>query len=108
MNNEKKTWKELKAITRYIAECYKKAKMRLLYNNYTSSQIDGQLEVHDATFVTFVDDVLERCPKRSSLFLQANYFENSDEKLYYQSLSRSTVYRIHKKAVEDFNDCLNY
>lgn len=107
MNQNKKRWIESKLNVKYFADCYKKSLGRLLYNDYSKSQFDVKQAMNDLDYVTFIHSTLEKCPKRSSQFLQANYFDNGDNKLYYQSLSRSTVYRIHKKAVKDFNDCLN-
>ena len=98
---------ELKNKVKHMSDCYKKCLGQLLYKNYSNSQFDMRQEMNDLDYVSFVHSILEQCPKRSSQFLQANYFSDSDEKLYYQSLSRTTVYRIHKKAVEDFCDCLN-
>ncbi len=103
----KSNFNELKDKVKHMASCYKKSLGKLLYENYDNSQFGVRQEMNDLEYVAFIHSTLARCPKRSSQFLQANYFCDSDEKLYYQSLSRSTVYRIHKKAVEDFCDCLN-
>lgn len=103
----KKSFKELKGNVKNMAGCYKNSLGKLLYKDYEKTQFGMREEMNDLEYVAFIHSTLARCPKRSSQFLQANYFCDSDEKLYYQSLSRTTVYRIHKKAVEDFCDCLN-
>ncbi len=93
---------------KHMADCYKKVKSKIIYNNYSPCKFDVVQSGYDLDYVSYIYELLELCPKESQLFLNAVYFGNDDAKPYYESLSRSTLNRIHKKAIEDFWHCLGY
>jgi hypothetical protein len=99
--------KEKKVNIKYMASCYKKSVARLLSNNYDSRLCNADVQsTYDLEYVVYINEVLESCKKQNRHFLDAVYFETNDEKQYYSSLSRSTLYRIQRNALLDFFDCL--
>ncbi len=108
-NQKKIPWRIQKMNVEYFSTCYKATKARLENNRYDVrlvSNIELQTK-HDLDFLVYVTFILEMCKKENRHFLDAVYFGTNEDKMYYESLARSTFNRIRRKAIEDFNDCLN-
>ena len=108
MYKGKKNFRQLKKNVMYIAKCYRTNIDRLLLDGYDSHKVDYVKQTHsDLEMVGYLNFVLELCSKESNLFLRAVYFDQNDNKLYFESLSRSSYYRLDRKAIYEIADCLN-
>lgn len=108
MYKGKKNFRQLKKNVMYIAKCYRTNIDRLLLDAYDNHKVDYVKQTHsDLEMVGYLNFVLELCPKESNLFLRAVYFDQNDNKLYFESLSRSSYYRLDRKAIYEIADCLN-
>ena len=94
MYKGKKNFRQLKKNVMYIAKCYRTNIDRLLLDGYDNHKVDYVKQTHsDLEMVGYLNFVLELCSKESNLFLRAVYFDQNDNKLYFESLSRSSYYR---------------
>ena len=108
MYKGKKNFRQLKKNVMYIAKCYRTNIDRLLLDGYDNHKVDYVKQTHsDLEMVGYLNFVLELCSKESNLFLRAVYFDQNDNKLYFESLSRSSYYRLDRKAIYEIADCLN-
>lgn len=108
MYNTKTPYKELKKYISFCGHCYITSKTRLLMNDYDSRFFVEEIQVkNDLEFVTNMNMHLSHCQKESTDLLMTYYFDNTLDKMYYESLPRSTFYRMHKKAIYEIADCLH-
>lgn len=96
------------SMLRYIGEVYQRAKKRLDLADYENTVMEKTaLYESDSAFVFLIDRTLQDCSKDTRLIIRNEYLSFSHKEWYRGFYSESTFYRLKRKAVHEFIDCLN-
>lgn len=108
MASKDKPLRSLKKHIGYCSECYCRCKHRLLTDDYDNRYFVRDVQrLHDLEYISNMNMQLEKCSKESNGFLRAYYFDEDGDKMYYESMPRTSYYRLQKKAIYEIADCLN-
>lgn len=105
--NNKKSYVELKKAVQYFFDSYKNVEQRLVIVNYDSRyhNVDEQCII-DAETLAHIQCLLSTCTKETYDFIMNTYLHPENGGSYYKGLSRSTIYRLNKKAIIEIANCL--
>ncbi len=105
---EESTYTKNKTIAKYIGKEYQRAKQRMDILEFSNS-VERNAEVYhrDMTFVHTIDRLLFDCSRTTRLIVQHEFLANDEAEWFLDYYSRSTYYRMKRKAVEEFVNCLN-
>lgn len=102
-----RTLTDLAIILKHIGKCYRDAEARLEMIHYNNQYFADKQIQHDIEFIAFINQSLAMCSRENSMFLLNNYIHPDSGKLYYKNLSRSSLYRLNRRAIIEIADCLN-
>ncbi len=100
------TNREKEIILKQLVSCYNQSKKRSSFCNIIKNN-DRRIE-HDVRYVQYIDAMIDYCTPESQKILKNEYFEPVVKVWSNEYYSRSTWYRLKKKAVEEFIDCLEF
>ena len=96
-------------VVEMIAIEYRRAKKHLDYYHYTSCVKENQRGYNDDLhYVQEVEASLNNCSKDTQKIIRHGYLEVSEPKWYLEFYTRSVYYRLRKKAIEEFLNCLDF
>lgn len=103
-----KSLRELKKIISHLGQSYRHAQIRLEMMNYDNKYFTASKQTqHDIEFIAYMNHSLAMCSRENSQFLFNTYIYPDTGKNYYANLSRSSLYRLNKRAIIEIADCLN-
>lgn len=103
-----KTYEEMKGIMKYIGKIYKRAKKRvdvLHFNNCIEE--NWPVYDNDTQLIHLIDRTLLDCSNDTKNIIRHDYLQLSNPHWYESYYSRSSYYRLKKKAIEEFLGSLN-
>lgn len=93
----------------FLLEQYKKSKTKLLLCNYDSRLCDvSKAMQYDSNYIAFIDMIFSQCSKETTDFLKNFYVSSDGKNGFYKSMPKSTLYRLNKKAINEFANCLKH
>ncbi len=108
MTLKDETPKTKEIIMDYIGKNYRRAKRRLdLVKDADMVEENKYAYEDDKDFVNIVERTLEDCPPTLKNILRMKYFSVQDPDWYKAYYTRSSYYRLQKKAVSEFLDNLD-
>lgn len=102
------SYRNIKVKVEYFFEQYRNIENKIATMNYDSRYciVDEQM-ARDAQNLAQTQKILATCSKETREFILYNYIHPENDKLYFKGLSRSSVYRLNKKAILEIADCLH-
>ncbi len=104
-----KGYEQNKIIARYVGKEYQRSKQRMAIMEYAENgKRNSKQYKDDAAYVYAIDRVLNDCQRSTRNIIMHEYLTSEDDTNWYLDYySRTTYYRMKKKAVEEFVHCLN-
>ncbi len=104
----KNSYEENKKIMKHIGDIYKKAKKRVDVFHFNNC-IEENWAVYDADrqLIHLIERTLRDCNSDTKNIIQHDYLRVSHSRWYEPYYSRTSYYRLKKKAIEEFLTLLN-
>lgn len=96
--------RELEKIVNHIGVLYKKSVLR---NNSLTLNEQGKTYKDDKQLICAINSCLNECSKDTKCIIENEYLKNMDNYWYLEYYTKSTFYRLKKKAVKEFIDCMD-
>lgn len=91
-----------------IAIEYRRSQKHLDFYQYTNCIRENQSAYNsDLHYVQEVDRSLKNCSMDTQKIIRHGYLEIAEPKWYLEFYTRSAYYRLRKKAIEEFLNCLD-
>ena len=97
---------ELEQITRYMTQCYRKAKQRRKLEKMLCRESNYQSEADDL-IIALYESALESMPNTTREIIVREFLDEDHDGWFYNYYTKSTFYRLRQKAIREFIDCMN-
>lgn len=102
------TYEEEKNIVKYIGSTYQDSKKRMDILSYGNCVCENSKEYQDdLAYVRTINRVLSDCSRDTRYIITHEYLSNSESGWFLDCYSRSTFYRLKKRAIKEFIRCLH-
>lgn len=106
MKKDELEYRSKEIILLELASIYKKYKFRIdLNDNYYSIKEGEPIESY-YRYVRVIDLIISKLSSDTKIIILNDFFEDRDNKWYLEYFTKSTYYRLKKKAVNEFINCL--
>ena len=100
---------EKEKLASYIGKVYKGARKRKDIIEYADCVRENQIAYdRDQRMIRIVDRVLEDCTPETRLIIRKEFLESSSAQWYLDYFSKTTYYRLRRKAVAEFYKAMNF
>ena len=101
--------KEMDTVISSIAKVYRQAKKYMDLSAYSGYIRERQTEYDESrSIIALVNRSLQDCSRYTQLIIRKEYLENNkQEQWYLEYYSKTTYYRMRKKAMEEFLENMN-
>lgn len=97
------TPEQYELISKTVADTYRGCMKRINYMEYMACIHENQKEYDDdRTLVKIVDFCMENCSKETQLIIRNEFLQEPEKGWFLNYFTRSSYYRIRKKAVQEF------
>ncbi|HCY07198.1 MAG TPA: hypothetical protein DHS57_08155 [Erysipelotrichaceae bacterium] len=105
---DKLTNKELEKIVKHIGETYRKSVLRREINaGIMQINENSKAYKNDSDFIFAIDCYLNECSRDTKCIIENEYLKKKESLWYLDYYTKSTYYRLKKKAIIEFINCMN-
>ncbi len=98
---------DMEKIVKYIGKVYRRSKKRRDVFEYQKCIRENQaLYDNDGSLIMLIDRTLMDCSKETQCIIRNEFLEIPEDMWYLPFFSRSAYYRLRKKALAEFMNCL--
>ncbi|MBQ1318117.1 MAG: hypothetical protein IIY53_08785 [Solobacterium sp.] len=98
---------DMEKIVKYIGKVYRRSKKRRDVFEYQKCIRENQaLYDNDGSLIMLIDRTLMDCSKETQCIIRNEFLEIPEDMWYLPFFSRSAYYRLRKKALVEFMNCL--
>ena len=104
----KLTYKELEKIVRHIGKTYRKSVLRREINAGIM-QVNEQSSTfkNDSDLIFTIDCYLNECSRDTKCIIENEFLKKNESLWYLDYYTKSTYYRLKKKSIFEFINCMN-
>ncbi len=101
------TSQELEKIVLHVAKIYRKSNLRNTINKNYNVKENNLLYKQDKDFIHTIECLLGECSRDTRCIIENEFLKKTDSYWYLDFYTKSTFYRLKKKAVKEFIDCMD-
>ncbi len=108
MKGNKMSYQELEKIVKYIGNIYRKSIVRKeIKTGILQVNEESNTYKYNDDLVIAIDCYLNECSRDTKCIIEKEYLNKNDPYWYLEYYTKSTYYRLKKKAILEFINCMD-